>query len=333
MTTADRERRFALPLLGLALIVAAAGGTQAGSPDPATFSIVAADPEAGEVGVAVASRFFAVGSVVPWARAGVGAIATQSYANTSYGPRGLELMERGVQPAEALEILLRTDDGRAKRQFGFVDAAGGSATYTGPECLAWAGGRRGERYAVQGNILTGEEVVVAMERAFVESAEKPLAERLFLALRAGDAAGGDSRGKQSAALLVVREGGGYGGFNDRAIDVRVDDAVEPFDELERLLGMALVNDYWNRGWTAFREKRYPEALAWQERTAERAERQPGILPEVLYDLAVIRLANDDVEGALAAVRRAIELNPMLARQAATDSDLEALRPQLGDPAE
>jgi uncharacterized Ntn-hydrolase superfamily protein len=333
MTTADRGCRFVPPLLGLALIVVGGGVAQAGPPDPATFSIVASDPEVGEVGVAVASRFFAVGSVVPWARAGVGAIATQSYANTSYGPRGLELMERGVQPAEALEILLRTDDGRARRQFGFVDAGGGSATYTGPECPSWAGGRRGESYAVQGNILTGEEVVLAMERAFVESAGKALAERLFLSLRAGDAAGGDSRGKQSAALLVVREGGGYGGFNDRAIDVRVDDAVEPFDELERLLGMALVNDYWNRGWTAFREKRFPAALVWQERTAEQAERQPGILPEVLYDLAVIRLANDDVDGALAAVRRAIELNPKLARQAATDSDLEALRPQLGDPAE
>jgi uncharacterized Ntn-hydrolase superfamily protein len=294
----------------------------AGPPDPATFSIAAADPNTGEVGVAVASRFFAVGTVVPHARAGVGAVATQSFANTSFGPRGLELLERGLEPEEVLEVLLRGDEGRGQRQVGVVDASGKSATYTGEGCIAWAGGRRGPNYAVQGNILTAEEVVKAMEAAFVESEGRPLAERLYFALAAGDAAGGDARGRQSAALLVVREAGGYGGFTDRAVDIRVDDHEQPMEELGRLLDLALVNDFWNRGWTAYKEKRYTEALAWQERTARLAEQQPGILPEVLYDLAVIRKANGQKEGAERALSRAIELNPKLKEQAQNDPDLK-----------
>jgi uncharacterized Ntn-hydrolase superfamily protein len=311
----------------LALLISAAPTARAETPHPATFSIVAADPEAGEVGVAVASRFFAVGTVVPHARAGVGAVATQSFANTTYGPRGLELLERGLTPEEAVAVLLRADEGREQRQVGVVAADGRSATYSGTGCNAWAGGRSGPGYAVQGNILTGEEVVAAMERAFLGSAGKPLAERLFAALAAGDAAGGDKRGRQSAALLVVRAGAGYGGFTDRAVDLRVDDHPDPFGELERLLGLALVNDLWNRGWTAFTEKRLAEALSWQEQTAARAETTPGMLPEVLYDLAVIRWANGDGEGARAALARAVELNPNLAGQAQGDPDLEGLEPR------
>jgi uncharacterized Ntn-hydrolase superfamily protein len=305
-------------------------GSRAGAdpPSPSTFSIVAADPEAGEVGVAVASRFFAVGTVVPWARAGVGAVATQAFANTTYGPRGLELLERGVSPAEALDILLRQDDGRDRRQAGIVGADGSSATWSGEGCTAWAGGRHGPGYAVQGNILTGEDVVVAMERRFLETEGRPLAERLLEALAAGDAAGGDSRGRQSAALLVVREKGGYNGHTDRAIDVRVDDHADPFGELDRLTRYALVNDTWNRGWTAFTEKRYPEALRWQRRTAEMAEKTPGMLPEVLYDLAVILEANGESDEALAVVTRAIALNPKLRVQARKDEDLTGLRSRL-----
>jgi uncharacterized Ntn-hydrolase superfamily protein len=298
-------------------------------PDPATFSIVAVDPETGEAGIAVASRFFAVGTVVPHARAGVGAVATQSYANTTFGPRGLDLLERGITPEEALQALLRSDEGRDTRQVGIVSAAGASATFSGPKCNAWAGGRHGAGYAVQGNILTGEPVVEALERGFLESKGRPLADRLYLALKAGDAAGGDSRGRQSASLVVVRDRGGYNGFTDRAIDIRVDDHVDPIGELGRLLDIAFVNDSWNRGWTAFTEKRFPEALRWQERTAERAEKQPSILPEVLYDLGVIRLANGDRAGALAAVRRALSLNPKLEAQALVDKDLEGLRQELG----
>jgi uncharacterized Ntn-hydrolase superfamily protein len=302
----------------------------AGPPDPATFSIVAADPEAGEVGVAVASRFFAVGSVVPWAQAGVGAVATQSYANTTFGPRGLELLARGATPDEVVTMLLRTDDDREKRQLGVVSADGAAATFSGAGCNAWAGGRSGPGYAVQGNILTGEEVAAAMERAFLASAGRPLGERLYAALEAGDQAGGDSRGKQSAALLVSRKGGGYGGYTDRAIDIRVDDHPEPMVELGRLLAIGLVNDAWNRGWTAFTQKRYPEALRWQLVAADKAETQPAVLPEVLYDLAVIRLATGDPEGARTALDRAIALNPRLAEQARVDGDLAGLRDRSQD---
>src|ERR1700726_1828183 len=199
-----------------------------------TFSIVARDPQKGELGIAVQSKFLAVGAVVPWARAGTGAIATQSWANTSYGPRGLELLARGLTAAEILAGLLEEDDGRASRQVGIVGVSGEPVTYTGDQCYPWAGGRVGEHYACQGNILTGEETVQAMARTFEETTGR-LCDRLVAALAAGQAAGGDSRGQQSAALLVVREGGGYGGFNDRFIDLRVDDHPQPIDELQRIL--------------------------------------------------------------------------------------------------
>jgi len=296
-------------------------------PSPATFSIVAADPEAHEVGVAVASRFFAVGTVVPHGTADVGAVATQAYANTAYGPRGLDLLARGLEPEEVLEVLLRQDPQREQRQVGVVSADGKSATYTGPGCNSWAGGRHGPGYAVQGNILTGEEVVAGMEQAFLNTAGQPLARRLYAALVAGDTAGGDSRGKQSAALIVKRAGAGYGGFTDQAIDLRVDDHAEPIKELGRLLEIALVNDLWNRGWNAFMEKRYPEALHWQEETAKAAV-GATVYPEVLYDLAVIRLANDDREGALSALATAIAANPRLKAQAMVDSDLDRIRSEL-----
>jgi uncharacterized Ntn-hydrolase superfamily protein len=314
--------------LGVLAVAALAGVVHAAPPQPSTFSIAAADAEAGEVGVAVASRFFAVGAVVPWARAGVGAVATQANANTTFGPRGLELLSLGLTPEETVKVLLRTDSGNNARQVGIVSAAGASATYSGPGCTPWAGGRKGPSYAVQGNILAGENVVVAMESAFLASKGKPLAERLYAALKAGDAAGGDSRGKRSAAILVCRAKAGFNGFTDRAVDIRVDDSPEPFVEIGRLLGLAMVNDAWNRGWTAFTEKRFPEALTWQERAAARAESQPAMLPEVLYDLAVIRLANGDKAGAQAAVKRAIRLNPKLATQARQDNDLAGLRGEL-----
>ena len=297
----------------------------AAPPSPSTFSIVAADPESGEVGVAVASRFFAVGTVVPFARSGVGAVATQSFANTSYGPRGIELLERGVTAEEVVRVLTRGDDGREQRQLGVVAANGVAATYTGTKCNAWAGGRAGPNYAVQGNILAGEAVVAAMERAFLDTKGKTLAERLYAAIVAGDAKGGDARGRQSMALLVARAKGGYGGFTDRAIDLRVDDHADPIAEMGRLLGIGLVNDLWNRGWTAFTEKRFDEARVFQERAATMAEKQPAVLPEVLYDLAVIRLATGDKEGAIKALDRALALNPKLKAQAEKDPDLEKMK--------
>jgi uncharacterized Ntn-hydrolase superfamily protein len=199
----------------------------------ATFSIVGFDPETDSLGVAVQSKFLAVGSVVPWARAGVGAVATQAMANYTYGPRGLELMARGKTADETVEGLISTDEDRQHRQVGAVDARGRAATFTGSECFEWAGGATGEYYAAQGNILVGGEMVEAMARTY-EEAGGDLAARLLSALEAGQAAGGDSRGKQSAALLVVREGGGYGGDNDRVVDLRVDDHPDPLRELVRI---------------------------------------------------------------------------------------------------
>lgn len=305
-----------LLLLILALVPAAA----AAEPYVATFSIVAADPEAGEVGVAVASRFFAVGSVVPFGAGGVGAIATQANADVSFGPRGLELLARGVAPEQIVDVLLRNEPGDNGRQFGIVAADGLSATYTGPGCLPWAGGRAGPNYAVQGNILTGENVVVAMEKAFLDT-QGTLADRMYAALLAGDAAGGDARGKQSAALIVRKPGTGYGGKDDRAIDIRVDDHSEPFRELGRLLDYAQMNYAWNAAWTAFVAKDYATALAPMEQAARLAT---GVA-EVHYDLALIRLANGDRQGAMRALATAFQLNPKLKDQAAKDSGLDALR--------
>jgi uncharacterized Ntn-hydrolase superfamily protein len=207
-----------------------------GVPDVATFSIVAVDTVHGEWGVAVASKFLAVGSVVPWARAGVGAVATQAAANTRFGEHGLLLLERGHSAADVLKILLRADPDPETRQMGIVDALGRGAVFTGDECQEWAGGVKGPGFAVQGNLLAGPEVVDLMSRVFLET-RGSLADRMLTALEAGEAAGGDSRGKQSAAIVVVKAGGGYRGGNDRLVDLRVDDAEEPVVELRRLYQM------------------------------------------------------------------------------------------------
>lgn len=204
-----------------------------------TFSIVAWDPApaAGrEWGVAVASKFLAAGSIVPWARAGVGAVATQALANPRYGPDGLDLLAAGTKAQAVVDTLIGADEQRQHRQVGVVDAGGRAATYTGPECLDWAGGTSGEGYCCQGNILTGPEVISQMAASF-EAAAGDLATRLLEALAAGDRAGGDRRGRQSAALLVVREGGGYLGGSDVAVDLRVDDHPDPVGELRRLFDL------------------------------------------------------------------------------------------------
>jgi uncharacterized Ntn-hydrolase superfamily protein len=201
-----------------------------------TYSIVARDRTTGDLGVAVQSRFLAVGSVVPWARAGVGAIATQSYANVEFGPDGLALLAGGATATGALATLVEADHLREQRQVGIVDAHGASATHTGHSCFAWAGGRTGSDYAAQGNILAGPAVVDGLADTF-EAGGLAFPELLVACLRAADAAGGDRRGRQSAALLVVREGGGYGGGNDRWIDLRVDDHADPVGELARLLDL------------------------------------------------------------------------------------------------
>jgi uncharacterized Ntn-hydrolase superfamily protein len=184
--------------------------------------------------VAVASKFPAVGAVVPWAQAGAGAVATQSYANTSFGPHGLELMASGLTAKATLAELLKDDEEREQRQVGIVDASGQAVTFTGSECFEWAGGLTGSGYAIQGNILAGEHVILAMQRAFVEASGK-LPARLYAALLAGDRAGGDRRGRQSAAIYVVKPEGGYGGYIDRWIDYRVDDHEDPVPRLGELL--------------------------------------------------------------------------------------------------
>jgi uncharacterized Ntn-hydrolase superfamily protein len=186
--------------------------------------------------VAVASKFLSVGAVVPWARGGVGAIATQSYANTSYGPAGLDLLAEGLSPQAVVDRLTAADPASGKRQVGIVDIQGRAATFSGTECFPWFGGLTGANVAVQGNILVGEATVAAMLQAF-QATTATLAGRLLAALKAGDRAGGDRRGKQSAALLVVKPAGGYGGLNDRYLDLRVDDHPHPVDELERLTGL------------------------------------------------------------------------------------------------
>src|ERR1051325_10003484 len=190
-------------------------------PVVATYSIVACDLDRAQWGVATQSKFLAVGSVVPWAEARVGAVATQSYANPQYGPDGLALLRQGLPAQEVVKRLTDADEGREHRQLGIVDASGRAATYTGGECHDWAGGRTGDGYAAQGNILVSAETVDALAATFESSAGKLLAERLLDCLDAAQAAGGDSRGQQSAALLVVERNGGYAGLSDEGVDLRV----------------------------------------------------------------------------------------------------------------
>ena len=199
----------------------------------ATFSIVAYDEKEQEWGIAVQSKIVAVGSLVPWAKAGVGAIATQSYANTTFGPKGLALLEKGLSAEEALKKLIDEDPARDVRQVGIVDAQGRVATFTGKKCHDWAGGKKGTHFVVQGNILASEKVTDEMATAF-EKEKGDLGDRLIAALAAGQDAGGDKRGRQSAALLIVRKNGGYAGLNDRYRDLRVDDHKTPIQELKRI---------------------------------------------------------------------------------------------------
>src|SRR6476619_3669746 len=203
-------------------------------PVVATFSIAACDLEASQWGVATQSKFLAVGSVVPWAEPQIGAIATQAYANPRYGPDGLALLREGLNAEEVVERLTQVDDGRDHRQLGVVDGKGGSASYTGSECMDWAGGRTGPCFAAQGNILVSAETVDAIAETFERTSGAPLAERLLDCLDAAQAAGGDRRGQQSAALLIVERDGGYAGLSDEVVDLRVDEHELPLTELRRI---------------------------------------------------------------------------------------------------
>jgi uncharacterized Ntn-hydrolase superfamily protein len=226
--------------------------------ETSTFSIVAYDPENGDLGVAVQSKYFSVGPVVPWAEAGVGAVATQAWVNVSFGPKGLRLMKEGLTVEKTVSKLLDEDEDRERRQLGIVNAMGEVFSYTGSECTPWAGGIVGPNYAIQGNIIVGESVVEDMAKTF-EAAHGELAERLVAALEAGRDAGGDARGTQSAALLVVRYGAGRAGYGDRYIDLRVDDHVTPIKELRRILNLHYSNDFTFRSHILMDDEKYEEA--------------------------------------------------------------------------
>ena len=271
----------------------------------ATFSIVAYDADSQEWGIAVASRVLAAGYVVPWAKAGVGAIATQAYADLSYGVKGLPLLEEGLPAEEVLARLLDADEGSELRQVAIIDGEGNVATFTGSGAPDWSGHRSGADYSVQGNILVGEEVLIEMERAYVD-AEGPLAKRLIAALSAGDAAGGDKRGKESAGILVVREDGGYQRQTDRMVDIRVDDHAEPVAEIERIYAIweekFLVTTYLESG----RERDLEYALTIMDRVLAENPDNSGYFNAYAWYLASSkRLPEKALELAL----RAHELEP------------------------
>ena len=288
----------------------------------ATFSICAVDPEAQEVACAVQSRYFAVGSVVPWAKAGVGAVATQAAGVAAFGPRALALLEEGVAPADALARVLADDPERETRQLGVVAADGRAAAHTGAECLAWAGHRVGDGYAVQGNILAGEAVVAEMERAFLETSGT-LAERLVASLEAGQAAGGDLRGQQSAAIVVERVGASEQSREgiDRVCDLRVEDHPEPIAELRRLLRIHLVWTAVRRASAFYAPGRYSEGVVVLREAVDRH----GDHAVLLYDLACYESLAGEPEDALAHLSRAVELDAGLCAGAAADSDFDPIR--------
>ena len=231
-------------------------------PPVSTFSIVAIDPQTGEMGVAVASRYFSVGSVVPWAMADVGAVATQANVNVGYGQQALDLLRQGMTAPEVLKKILADDkfEGKDGRQVAIVDAKGNVAAYTGPNAPKWAGDRQGKTWSAQGNILVGPQVPEAMGKAF-DSTQGELAEKLYAALKAGDTAGGDARGRQSASMLVVKKQGGRNINNDRYIYINVDDNPDPFTELRRLLDLNLAYNYGDKTFKALDAGKIDQARA------------------------------------------------------------------------
>jgi uncharacterized Ntn-hydrolase superfamily protein len=307
--------------------------------DNGTFSIVAYDPETGEWGIAVASKVLAVGYIVPWAKANVGAIATQALSNVSYGVEGLELLGEGLTAEEVLQKLIESDPDSENRQIGIVDGEGNTTAFTGENTLEWSGHIIGENYAIQGNILTGENVLAGMERVYLETGG-PLARRLIEALKAGEMAGGDSRGKQSSAILVVKEGGGYQGAFDRLVDIRVDDDEDPITELERIYELweyrFVLERYLDSEWEADKEyalsiiERVLEGkvedadthnnIAWAlatrklypEKAIEIALKAHQLSPDdpnIMDTVAESYYAYEDYEKAIEWEKRALELDP------------------------
>ncbi len=280
-------------------------------PTVSTFSIVAIDPTNGDMGVAVASRYFSVGSVVPWALAGVGAVATQANVNVGYGPKGIDLLREGLSAKQVLDRLLAEDtfEGKDGRQVAIVDAHGNIATYTGPNAPHWAGDRQGKTWSAQGNILVGPQVPESMGKAF-EATQGELAEKLYAALKAGDDAGGDARGHQSASILVVRKGGGRNLNNDRYIYINVDDDPKPLAELRRLLDLNLTYLYGNEADRLLTAGKRAEALAAGRKAAEYSPKQA----DGHTSLGFLEYINGHKEAALKEFQQAKKLDPDFKKQ-------------------
>jgi uncharacterized Ntn-hydrolase superfamily protein len=278
--------------------------------DVNTFSIVAYDPSNGDCGVTVASKYFSVGSVVPWAEAGTGCVATQANVNVGYGPRGLELLRQGLTASQVIDKLLAEDtfDGKDGRQVAVIDSHGNIAAYTGPNAPNWAGDRQGKTWTAQGNILVGAQVPEAMGRAF-EATQGGLAEKLYAALKAGDDAGGDSRGKQSASMLVVRKGGGRNTNNDRYIYINVDDAPNPFPELRRLLDMNLGMLYQEKVGKLISAGKPTEA---RDAAAKVMQYMPSAQAQMTLGAMDYNLG--DKTAALADFRKALQMDPNMKQQ-------------------
>lgn len=309
-----------------AVLLPGAGHSVASSPTVATFSIVAIDPANGDLGIAVASRYFSVGSVVPWAMAGAGAVATQANVNVGYGQQAIDLLRQGLTARQVLAKLLADDTfpGKDGRQVAIVDAKGNIAVHTGPGAQPWAGDRQGRTWSAQGNILAGPQVLEAMGRAF-EATQGELAEKLYAALKAGDDAGGDARGRQSASMLVVRKQGGRNLNNDRYVYINVDDSPQPLPELRRLLDLNLA--YLHAGAVGrLLEKGDRKGALEAARTAVRYG--PG-LASVRANLGFMEYLNGDKEAALRELRAAAAADPGFRRQLETalerNPDLKALK--------
>ena len=297
-------------------------------PPVSTFSIVAIDPETGELGVAVASRYFSVGSVVPWAMAEVGAVATQADVNVGYGQQALDLLRQGVTAPEALKKLLAEDKfpGKDGRQVAIVDAKGNVAAYTGPQAPNWAGDRQGKTWSAQGNILVGPQVPQAMGKAF-EGTQGELAEKLFAALKAGDAAGGDARGRQSASMLVVRKGGGRNTNNDRTIYINVDDNPDPFTELRRLLDLNLAYLYGDQTFKAIDAGNMDRARAAAEKAVIYSPNSFGSHMR----LAFLIYLTGDKQASLAEFSKTRALNPAnFEKQWKEEVKFDRFKPVAGD---
>ena len=294
-------------------------------PDPtwkATFSIVAVDPSTGQVGVAVQSKYFAVGTVVPWVRAGIGAVATQALGVARYGPEILDALEKGVRPAEALKTAISTDPQAEERQIGVIQADGEAANHTGSKCFDWAGGRTGPNFSVQGNILAGEEVVDKMASAFLNTSGS-LAEQLITSLEAGQAAGGDSRGQQSAAILVDQVGHGDNSMEgiDRLVDLRVDDHETPIAELRRLFGLWQHQDMIEKGMSQYSKGDFAAAVE----IMAKANNQFPESANILYNLACFESLAGIASESIIHLRQAITLDASFRDLSKKDSDFDPVR--------